>query len=272
MRKPHPDAFDDVPISHKLYVQLGYAEMFSKQERWEVVETAVEDWMRRNKPGACGEPQFAGYQWKGLFLPHGTVLRTVFGGKNHHCHVEQDQIMYEGKALSPNGFVSTVGGIRRNAWKSIWLLLPDCKHWQLADHLRVRRPAPAPRRTMHSARLPTPPSNTVPRSRPLAPAAPATAPQHEAAPYKPQPAPARAPALAAIPPCKVAAPVRARHGRGNPLFGFPLPGCYRWRDQRLISSTLRVTASVTSRFSPSLTMRCFSSTASTASISFAPRP
>ncbi|UUZ50448.1 hypothetical protein LP420_11615 [Massilia sp. B-10] len=92
------------------------------------------------------------YQWKSLFLPHGTVLRTVFKGKSHHCRVEVDQILYQGEARSPSGFVNAVGGVRRNAWKSVWLLFPDSKHWQLADTLRARKHPVAPRRAAHTAR------------------------------------------------------------------------------------------------------------------------
>jgi hypothetical protein len=90
-------------------------------------------------------PATSGYQWKRLFLPNGTLLRTVFNGKNTHCLVEGDQILYDGKAISPSGFVNAAGGIRRNAWKSTWIIFPDSKHWTLADTLRPARPKRARR-------------------------------------------------------------------------------------------------------------------------------
>jgi hypothetical protein len=111
--------------------------------------------MRRHDPDALAMPAATGYQWKSQFLPSGTLLRTVFVGKNHHCLVEGDRILYNGQAVSPTGFANAVGGIRRNAWRCIWILFPDSKDWKLADTLRkrervrrVRKPAtgiqPAP--------------------------------------------------------------------------------------------------------------------------------
>ncbi|HEU4776078.1 MAG TPA: hypothetical protein VFS95_04580 [Telluria sp.] len=147
MQKQHPTAGDFIEISLKQLIAVRYAAMLRDKANWEIVEEAIDHWLRKQEPSAVGEPEFAGYQWKNLFLPHGTVLRTAYNGKNVHCHVENDRITYEGKAVSPSGFVSAVGGIRRNAWKSIWLLLPDAKHWQLADHMRVRRRRPPKART-----------------------------------------------------------------------------------------------------------------------------
>lgn len=151
MKTYHPDPFAHIDISHRDWIRLGMAALSGKAE-WEIVEQAIDEWMRRHAEDQCGEPEFSGYQWKSLFLPHGTVLRTVFKGKNHHCRVECDQIVYQGKAVSPSGFVNAVGGVRRNAWKSLWVLLPDSKHWQLADTLRAPPRSPGARRAAHAAR------------------------------------------------------------------------------------------------------------------------
>jgi hypothetical protein len=171
---------------------------------WEIVEQAVEEWMRRHAQDHCGEPEFAGYQWKGLFLPHGTVLRTVFKGKNHHCRVECDQIVYNGKAHSPSGFVNAVGGVRRNAWNSVWLLFPDAKHWQLADALRAPKRPAAPRRARPA------------KGRPAAAARPEA-----------QRAPTLPPAPASVRPSRPMAPASAA-GERTPHFGIPANGKYRW--------------------------------------------
>ena len=152
MQNESPVRGDFIEVSLNQLIAINYTGRMHNKPNWKIVEEAIDDWLRKNAPGAVGEPEFLGYQWKGLFLPHGTVLRTAYNGKNVHCHVENDRIIYEGKALSPSGFVSAVGGIRRNAWKSIWLLLPDAKHWQLADHLRVRRRPPKARTRAHDAR------------------------------------------------------------------------------------------------------------------------
>ncbi len=88
-----------------------------------------------------------GYQWKSVFLPDGTMLRTVFGGKNYHCQVENDHILYNGQAVSPSGFINAVGGVRRNAWRSTWLLRPEDKHWILADSVRMSGHRPCKRKS-----------------------------------------------------------------------------------------------------------------------------
>jgi len=108
-------------------------------ETWEIGAAAIRDWMARNDPETFGMPTTSGYQWKQLFLPNGTVLRTVFDGKNYHCVVEDDHIRYNGEVTSPSGFANAVGGVRRNAWKSIWILFPNSSVWKLAGTLRTKK-------------------------------------------------------------------------------------------------------------------------------------
>jgi hypothetical protein len=79
-----------------------------------------------------------GYQWKTVFLPHGTLLRTVFHGKNFHARVEGDRLLFDGAATSPSRFVNAIGGVRRNAWKVLWILLPSATEWKRADSFRSR--------------------------------------------------------------------------------------------------------------------------------------
>jgi len=197
IRKPHDAEY--VPISMERFLTINYAAMMREKANWEIVDEAIEDWARKNTPERCVDPGYSGYQWKQLFLPHGTVLRTAFKGKQHHCLVEGDRIMYQGQAYSPSAFVAAVGGIRRNAWKSIWLLLPDARHWQLADAMRVR-PGPADR----------------PRSMP------------RAKPRQPDPAPSSvppAPVPLSRPRARQAAPAFAgwvrKYKRGQPFMGCP---------------------------------------------------
>jgi hypothetical protein len=141
MKTPHPNPYSTVSISREVYLQLlavAGQTGFDKED-WEIAADAVNDWVRRNSPDAIAMPATNGYQWKQLFLPNGTLLRTIFNGKNHHCLVEGDQILYEGRAMSPSGFVNAIGGIRRNAWKSLWILLPDTTTWKLADSMRTKK-------------------------------------------------------------------------------------------------------------------------------------
>ncbi len=147
MRRQHPDRKMDIPISMEIWQKLLGASQDSgyQKEDWEIAAEAIDEWTRRHRPDAISMPLVHGYQWKSAFLPDGTLLRTVFGGKNYHCLVEGDRILYNGQAVSPSGFVNAVGGIRRNAWRCTWILFPDAKDWTLADTLRTgERPRRAP--------------------------------------------------------------------------------------------------------------------------------
>jgi hypothetical protein len=150
MIRQHPAPHMDVPISIEIYQKLlGAAHRIQfEKEYWEIAEQAIEEWTRRHSPDAIPMPGPKGYQWKSQFLPDGTLLRTVFGGKNHHAFVEGDQILHDGHAVSPSVFANTVGGMRRNAWRCIWILFPDSKDWKLADSLRART---RPRRARKAA-------------------------------------------------------------------------------------------------------------------------
>lgn len=175
-RRRHPAPRADIPISLEIYKQLISASFSTgfKMEDWEIAAEAIDEWVRRHNPEALGMPATAGYQWKRLFLPTGTILRTVLNGKNHHCLVDGDRIVYDGKAVSPSGFVNAVGGIRRNAWKCSWILFPKTTDWKLADTLR---PSERPRRarkppaTARPAPAPQPPT---PRAPPAVPASTAS--------------------------------------------------------------------------------------------------
>jgi hypothetical protein len=130
-----------LPISLELYQQLAAATISSKfeKETWEIAAAAIREWLVRNAPNSFAMPATSGYQWKQLFLPNGTLLRTIFNGTNFHCLVEGDRIRYNGEIISPSGFANAVGGVRRNAWKVIWLLFPNSPVWKLAGALRARK-------------------------------------------------------------------------------------------------------------------------------------
>jgi hypothetical protein len=155
MKNPTPAVPDmTLPITLETYYQLlgASAKTAFKKEIWEIGAAAIHDWLARNEPEAFGKPIVSGYQWKHLFLPNGTLLRTVFNGKNFHCLVENGEIRYNGEAMSPSGFANAVGGVRRNAWKVIWLLFPDSGTWKLAGTLRARKAAQGPKPRRESLR------------------------------------------------------------------------------------------------------------------------
>lgn len=141
MERRPPSPHMDLPISIELYQQLSSASMRGgfKQESWEIGAAAIREWLVRNDPETFAMPTTSGYQWKHLFLPHGTLLRTIFDGKNFHCLVEGDHLRYNGKITSPSGFANAVGGTRRNAWKVIWILFPNSTVWKFAGSLRPKK-------------------------------------------------------------------------------------------------------------------------------------
>lgn len=141
MDHPTPTPGMAMPIPIELHQQLLLAAIQSgfKKEAWEIGAAAIRDWLVRHQPDAIAMPVTSGYQWKNVFLPHGTLLRTVFNCKNYHALVEGDQLRYDKAITSPSRFANAVGGVRRNAWKVIWVLLPDATTWELADELRPRR-------------------------------------------------------------------------------------------------------------------------------------
>jgi hypothetical protein len=141
VKRPHPAPDMSLPICLEIYQQLVSASVKSgfEQETWEIGAAAIREWMIRHNPESFAMPTTSGYQWKHLFLPNRTLLRTIFQGNNFHCLVEHDHILYNGQKTTPSGFANAVGGVRRNAWKVIWILFPNSSVWKLAGALRRKK-------------------------------------------------------------------------------------------------------------------------------------
>ncbi|AKU22556.1 hypothetical protein [Massilia sp. NR 4-1] len=80
-----------------------------------------------------------GYQWKRLFLPDGTLLRTAFRGRTRYAVVEGEHIVCDSQPLTPSAFANLHGCGQRNAWRAIWLRLPGAADWALAHDCRPGR-------------------------------------------------------------------------------------------------------------------------------------
>lgn len=60
--------------------------------------------------GPSGGPAASrGYQWKQLFLPNGTELRTIYCGRSTYAIVEDEQIISEGKPTTPSRLANRQG-------------------------------------------------------------------------------------------------------------------------------------------------------------------
>lgn len=131
----------------------------ASQDLSEAVTTAVQDWLvthnswPNNGANSCSNGSDApsphghlhGYQWKSLFLPEGTVLRSWSYGEHNYARVEGDQIMHDGRAVSPNQFARAFARTTRNAWHDLYIRRPGDKSFKLACRLReeLRREAAA---------------------------------------------------------------------------------------------------------------------------------
>ena len=77
-----------------------------------------------------------GYQWKSLFLPGGTALRSRSYGEHNYARVEGDQIIHDGRPVSPNQFAQSFARTTRNAWTDLYVRRPGDKQFKLAYRLR----------------------------------------------------------------------------------------------------------------------------------------
>ncbi len=84
----------------------------------EALNTALEFWLdaRNELPPGADPTGVRGYQWKSLFLPEGTVLRSWSYGEHNYARVEGDKIMHDGESVSPNQFARSFARTARNAW------------------------------------------------------------------------------------------------------------------------------------------------------------
>ncbi|MBP1205012.1 hypothetical protein JOD97_003054 [Duganella sp. 1411] len=153
------------------------------QDISEAITKAIECWLEdpaRFAPGADPEDMH-GYQWKSLFLPEGTVLKSWSYGENNYARVEGDQIIHDGRAVSPNQFAQSFARSTRNAWQDLFIRRPGDKTFKIACRLRDELIAAAkPAAATPTGTIPTG-STAVP---PLAVGSTATLP----APQAPSPA------------------------------------------------------------------------------------
>lgn len=77
-----------------------------------------------------------GYQWKQVFLPNGTELRVIHGGRSTYATVQDEQIISDGLPITPSQLANVRGCGTRNAWRTIWLRFPGSTHWQRANECR----------------------------------------------------------------------------------------------------------------------------------------
>ncbi|NYE60409.1 hypothetical protein FHW58_001561 [Duganella sp. 1224] len=108
------------------------------QDLSEAITTAVEFWLADQKqfPKTADPNGLRGYQWKCLFLPEGTVLRSWSYGDHNDACVKGNEIIHRGKSVSPNEFARAFARSNRNAWIDLKIRRPGDKHFKQASILR----------------------------------------------------------------------------------------------------------------------------------------
>lgn len=103
-----------------------------------VAGDAIRLWIAEARKRAAESPAVvsAGYQWKALFLPSGTRLKTTVRGRTWYAVVEGEKVIHDNRSMSPSEFANSFGVANRNAWRTVWLHLPYDDTWRLAASIR----------------------------------------------------------------------------------------------------------------------------------------
>ncbi len=79
-----------------------------------------------------------GFQWKNVFLPDGTHLRSMCRGAADFARVVSGKIVTDDGATWTPALFANRHATGRNAWRYIWLRFPGDDHWTPANLCRQR--------------------------------------------------------------------------------------------------------------------------------------
>lgn len=134
-----------VPVPHDVFNALCdyMEEVRCRRDIAIVAGDAITAWIAqgRKRAAEASERVEMGYQWKSLFLPAGTRLKTCVRGETWYALVEENRIMFNGRAVSPHEFANAFDVSGRNAWRDVWVHLPYDESWRQASTLKTRAPA-----------------------------------------------------------------------------------------------------------------------------------
>jgi hypothetical protein len=138
-----------IPIETSTFIELVdfLREQGRQRDPVKAVSDAIEYWMLNAamKPDDLLPSSFEtgsrGFTWKykdtSIFMPDGTEIRMRYKGKYHYARVQGDEIIYQGTPTSPGALANAVTSSSRNAWRDLWIKLPDSDNWVLADTIRT---------------------------------------------------------------------------------------------------------------------------------------
>jgi len=103
------------------------------------INTALGYWLDEQLKIASEPPaaRQRGYQWKTVFLPEGTALRSWSYGEHNYAEVIGDQIIHQGRSVTPNQFARSFARTTRNAWFDLSVRLPGERFYTIASRLRA---------------------------------------------------------------------------------------------------------------------------------------
>lgn len=134
------EAWVSVPIEsrqlQRLIDQLGLRG--GAADLQQALAAAIELWLTEQRKLQVGGDPCAvhGFQWKAVFLPDGTLLRTVSYHDEQCARVQGSEIMFNGRAVTPNQLAHWAGRGTRNAWNDIYVRRPQDKFYIQARRLR----------------------------------------------------------------------------------------------------------------------------------------
>ena len=135
-----------VPIPTSQFIELAdfLREQGSDRDPVAVIQNAINYWMENASskqedlmPEIFTGNEDKGYSWKEIFLPHATSIRMKYKGEYSYAKVDGDNLIYEGKVVSPSEFANKVADSSRNAWRDLEIKRPGDSAWISADHLRI---------------------------------------------------------------------------------------------------------------------------------------
>jgi len=139
------ESYISVPIQTAQFLKLANFLQSKNDPRdpVEVIATAIEYWLDnadwKTELLSQIDSNVQGYQWKNLFLSNGTQIRMQYKGTYFYAKVEGDEIIYNGKPISPGSLANTITKSSRNAWRDLWIKRPEDKKWELADNCRPEK-------------------------------------------------------------------------------------------------------------------------------------
>ncbi len=142
------------PVVDFLALELHFLEVHPGLKPDTFIQDLVQRWLARDMEREAlrtNGPALRGFQWKTLFLPDGTLLRTSHCDKVEFARVTGDRIISEDGAMLTSSLLANRHARGRNAWRFVWLRFPGEDCWVRADKCRERSGNPPRKQSAQKA-------------------------------------------------------------------------------------------------------------------------